>query len=185
MNTTTSMDEVNELVQEKPGSQLAKIREAKGLSQEYVAGKLHLRVRIIELLEADNYLQMPEPVFIKGYLRAYARLLDVAPEPLLDTFNAIFSIERKCEKALWQGRRENNRSQRVVRWTSALITVVAIVAASLWWQKNKDVEAFPLDKSAEAKAEASVDTQVKLTDLSRMQSMFSVNGDSATETKGG
>lgn len=185
MNMTTSMDEVNELVQEKPGSLLAKIREAKGLSKEYVAGKLHLRVRIIELLEEDNYQQMPEPVFIKGYLRAYARLLDVAPEPLLDTFNAMVLTERKCDKALWQGKREHNRSQRVVRWSSALITIAAIVAASLWWQKNKDVQAFTSDKTVEAKAEATVDTQVKLTDLSRMQSMFSVNSDSDTETKGG
>jgi len=181
---TASMDEVNELVQEKPGSVLAKIREVKGLSREYVASKLHLRVRIIELLEADNYPQMPEAVFIKGYLRAYARLLDVAPEPLLDTFNAMFLTERKCEKALWQGRREHNRSQRMVRWTSALITLIAIVAASLWWQKNKDVQQFT-DKTAEAKAETTVDTQVKLTDLSRMQSLFSVNSDDATEIKGG
>ena len=105
MNTTVIVDEIHNGTQEKPGMQLARVREKKGYSQEYVAGKLHLRVRIIELLEVDDYDQMPEPVFIKGYLRAYAKLLSVPAEPLLETFNSMYSSERKLEKAY--GRVEN------------------------------------------------------------------------------
>src|ERR1700722_14689819 len=102
MNTTTIMDAIHNGTHEKPGLQLARAREKKGYSQEYVAGKLHLRVRIIELLEADDYDQLPEAVFIKGYLRAYAKLLGFQSDPLLAIFNNVYSSEQKSEKALWQ-----------------------------------------------------------------------------------
>ena len=87
MTSFASTEESIDFTQVKPGAQLALVRAQKGYSLEYVAGKLHLRVRIIELLETDDYQNMPEPVFVKGYLRAYAKLLDVKYQPLLDNFN--------------------------------------------------------------------------------------------------
>ena len=66
-----------------PGVQLASIRQQKGYTVEYVANKLHLRVRIIELIENSEFNLLPEPVFVKGYLRAYSKLLGISPEPFL------------------------------------------------------------------------------------------------------
>ncbi|WP_028388783.1 helix-turn-helix domain-containing protein [Legionella fairfieldensis] len=174
MNTTITMDEIHNRTQEKPGTQLAYVREAKGYSQEYVAGKLHLRVKIIELLEANNFDQMPEPVFIKGYIRAYAKLLAVPAEPLLEVFNSMYSSERKLEKALWQGKRESNKSERAVRLLTGLITISALIAAGFWWQKNKESQRLPT-KNAHAEAKTipfKTDTELKLTDLSKMQSVI-------------
>ncbi len=175
MNTTTAIDEMHRGTQEKPGMQLARVREKKGYSQEYVAGKLHLRVRIIELLDADDYDQMPEPVFIKGYLRAYAKLLGMSPEPLLEIFNSTYSTERKLEKALWQSRRESNKSERAVRILTGLIAVGAIVVVSFWWQKNNDGQQVLSSKSKPVAAEikpAKVENEIRLTDLSKMHSLL-------------
>ena len=185
MNTTTIMDEINTPDKGSPGSQLAQLREKKGFTQEYVAGKLHLRVKVIELLEIDDYENMPEPVFIKGYLRAYAKLLGVSPEPFLQIFNSRYAYERKPEKALWQSRREINKGERFVRWFTALVAIAAIVSIGLWWQKNKDnmqpvfstkhestVNQIPPMQNAEAEAEK------KLTAISRMQSMFAASEES-------
>ena len=176
MNTTITMDEIHNGNQEKPGMQLAKVREQKGYSQEYVAGKLHLRVRIIELLEADDYEQMPEPVFIKGYLRAYAKLLDIPSEPLLAIFNSIYSTERKLEKAaLWQGRREPNKSERAVRLLTGVIAAAAIVAVGFWWQKNKDNQQFLPSKTTQVVAEVTPgknESEIRLTDLSKMRAVL-------------
>lgn len=173
MNTTVAMDEVQKNDLEKPGAQLAHVREKKGYSQEYVAGKLHLRVRIIELLEADNYQQMPEPVFIKGYLRAYAKLLSISPDPLLEAFNEINTTERKPEKALWQGKRESNKGERFVRWLTAIVAVSALVAVGVWWQKNRDTQQIDATKSAPTEITASnnTDPDIRLTDLSKMHSI--------------
>jgi len=185
---TIPADDNNQSNQENPGSQLARMREKKGISQEYVAGKLHLRVKVIELLEADDYQNMPEPVFIKGYLRAYAKLLGMAPEPLLATFNHKYSPERKLEKALWQSKRESNFGERIVRWFTAMVAITAIVAVGVWWHKNKDAQPMFASKTAQLEEPAidKADPQLKLTDLSRMQSMFSTsNEEPASEAKSG
>lgn len=175
MNTTVTMDDIHNDTQEKPGMHLAYVREKKGYSQEYVAGKLHLRVRIIELLESDDYEQMPEPVFIKGYLRAYAKLLGVPAEPLLEVFNSNYSPERKFEKALWQSKRESHTGERLVRILTGLIAVAAVVIAGLWWQKNKDHQPVFSATSAPVMTELAVpkdESEIRLTDLSKMHALL-------------
>lgn len=173
MNTQVTLDEAEEY-QEKPGAQLALVRVQKGYSTEYVAGKLHLRVRIIELLEADDYANMAEPVFIKGYLRAYAKLLDVPHQPLLDTFNRYNTPDRKLDKALWQSRRETNKAEHAVRWLTGVFAVVVLIAVAMWWQTSKETEhTFPASVSVAEPAHNLSETEIRLTDLSKMRSLLS------------
>ncbi|KTC93697.1 MULTISPECIES: helix-turn-helix domain-containing protein [Legionella] len=188
--TTVIMDEIQNGTHEKPGLQLARVREKRGYSQEYVAGKLHLRVRIIELLEADDYDQMPEPVFIKGYFRAYAKLLNVPAEPLLEIFNSMYATERKLEKALWQSKRETHKGEHIVRVLTGIIAVTAIVAVGIWWQKNKDNPQVFSTKSSPIVAERTTQTEtdIRLTDLSKMHSMLTPKNNNEmtpVETQGG
>lgn len=189
MNTTVLSGDTAQIKIENPGSQLALIREQKGYSREYVAGKLHLRVRVIELLEEDAYEQLPEPVFIKGYLRAYAKLLGVVPDPYLASFNTMFVVERKTEKvALWQGKRESHVGERAVRWISGLIVVSAVIAVSIWWQKNNDGQLFFMAKNTPAevkKEEVKLENepQVTLTNITKMQSMFRSNSETSLAEK--
>lgn len=175
MNTTTTItDEIHNETAENPGVQLARAREQKGYSQDYVAGKLHLRVRIIELLETDDYQQMPEPVFIKGYLRAYAKLLGLAVEPLLDTFNKIYSLEKKSEKTLWQGKNDSYKGEWAIRWLTGIVALAVIISAGWWWQKNKDHHPLITTKNMQAEVKPNkTDAEIKLTDLSKMQFMIS------------
>lgn len=190
MNTTNvATDELNKTSEENPGAQLARLREKNGLSQEYVAGKLHLRVKIIQLLEADEYQHLPEAVFIKGYLRAYAILLGIAPEPLLTIFTRLHSPDRKLEKALWQSRRESNRKEKAVRWVTGLVALTAMIAVGIWWQKSNDLK--PVSPAATAvktdvmpKKNAATPTQ-QLSSLSRMQSLFAGSESQAVEIQGG
>src|SRR3990167_1911722 len=102
MSTLLTTDDMVVNKSNKPGALLAEQREQRGYSVAYIANKLHLRVRIIELLEDDAYEKLPDAVFIKGYLRAYAKLLDLTVDPLIETFNSLYHIEQKVEKALWQ-----------------------------------------------------------------------------------
>jgi cytoskeleton protein RodZ len=168
------MDEMVEDTQGKPGAHLAAVRLQKGYSPEYVAGKLHLRVRIIELLEADNYHSLPEPVFIKGYLRAYAKLLDVAVDPLIETFNNMYKTERAPEKALWQSRRETNKAEHAIRWLTGFFALIVLTAVAMWWYTNKDNERlFPANVSQATSSPSKTETEIRLTDLSKMRSLLS------------
>lgn len=66
-----------------PGARLAEERQVHGFSVEQVASQLNLAPRQIVALEADNYAALPGMVIVRGFLRAYAKLLKVDPVPLL------------------------------------------------------------------------------------------------------
>jgi cytoskeleton protein RodZ len=65
------------------GSILSAARQRQGLSVADVARQLKLGVRQIEALEADDYKSLPRITFVRGFIRNYAKLLQIDAEPLL------------------------------------------------------------------------------------------------------
>lgn len=175
MSMINVLDDNEQIIQEKPGAQLAAQRLLKDYSQEYVAGKLHLRVRIIELLEADDYQNMPEAVFIKGYLRAYAKLLGVPSDPLLKAFHQVYSYDKKSEKALWQSRRQSNKAEHAIRWVTILSSLAVLIAVGMWWESSKDNQHLLPASSVghQELSQSQTEQDIRLTDLSKMRSLLS------------
>jgi len=62
------------------GKRLRTAREAAGLSVQDVASRLKMPVRVVESLEAEDWSRLGAPVFIRGQLRSYARLLGLATD---------------------------------------------------------------------------------------------------------
>lgn len=65
------------------GRTLAAKREEWGLTVEDAAGYLNLTPDTIAALEADEYAKLPGTTFIKGYIRSYAKLLQLDVEDLM------------------------------------------------------------------------------------------------------
>ena len=68
------------------GGQLAAKREQLGWAVAEVASHLKLAPRQIEAMEADNYAALPTMVMTRGFIRSYAKLLD------LDVSDALAAI---------------------------------------------------------------------------------------------
>ena len=170
-------NEVKQAVIDMPGAMLAAKRVQMNYSLEYVADKLHLRIRTIELLENDDYLNMPEPVFIKGYLRAYAKFLGLSPEPLIKAFDNSYNYEKKSGKALWQSKRESNKAEYVIKWLTITFAVVVVVAVGIWWHGNKEAEHMFSSNYQKVKKQPTnlSENEIRLTDLSKMRSLLSSN----------
>ncbi|NKB97449.1 MAG: DUF4115 domain-containing protein [Pseudomonadales bacterium] len=66
-----------------PGSTLASAREVGNLTQRDVADALNLSMAVVQAIETGDKDKLPANVFTKGYIRAYAKLLDLDPEPLV------------------------------------------------------------------------------------------------------
>lgn len=66
------------------GRLLKRTRERLGLSTEDVAMELRLSRFQIQALEEDDWDQLPGTTYARGYLRSYARLLDLDAEKLLE-----------------------------------------------------------------------------------------------------
>src|SRR4051812_36482738 len=72
-----------EAPRESAGARLTAERRSLGLSLGDIARQLKLSVRQVEALERDDYASFAGPVFVRGFLRNYAKLLGVDPEQLI------------------------------------------------------------------------------------------------------
>ena len=66
------------------GRRLRKAREAAGLSQADVAARLKMPVRVVNSLEEEDWSRLGAPVFVRGQLRSYSRLLGLTTAPMMD-----------------------------------------------------------------------------------------------------
>ncbi|MEH6414483.1 RodZ domain-containing protein [Pseudomonas sp. CGJS7] len=65
------------------GARLKQAREAAGLSIEDVAARLKMPSRVVQSLENDDIASIGAPVFVRGQLRSYARLVGIDLESQL------------------------------------------------------------------------------------------------------
>ena len=69
-----------------PGAVLRSARLAAGISIEQMAQRLRLMGRVVEAIEANDLHQFSAPVYLRGYIRNYAKLLGIDPAPLLRAY---------------------------------------------------------------------------------------------------
>jgi cytoskeleton protein RodZ len=74
------------------GQELAAAREARGLALADVAQQLKFAPRQLEALEQEHFDQLPGATFARGMVRAYARLLKLDPEPLVQRVSGRFEV---------------------------------------------------------------------------------------------
>ena len=65
------------------GRRLREAREAAGLSLSDVGERLKMPVRVVESLEREDWSRLGAPVFVRGQLRSYSRLLGLTTEPIV------------------------------------------------------------------------------------------------------
>ncbi len=74
----------NEANSDNPlGKRFRNAREALGLSVSEVAERLHIIPKYVRCIESNEYSQLPGVVFLKGYIRSYARLLGLPEDQVV------------------------------------------------------------------------------------------------------
>lgn len=62
------------------GEEFRRAREARGLSISDVADRLHIRGVYLSAIEDENWTAIGAPVYVRGFMRTYARFLGLDPE---------------------------------------------------------------------------------------------------------
>jgi hypothetical protein len=62
------------------GDHLREAREARGLSVEALAARTRIAPRVVLALESGSAEELPAPVYVRGFIRAYCRELDLDPD---------------------------------------------------------------------------------------------------------
>jgi cytoskeletal protein RodZ len=76
------------------GARLKSLRVKNEWSLEDVASNLNLRPEVVKALESDDYSMLPERTYVRGYLRAYARLLGIHDHEALEDLKDLPEIKR-------------------------------------------------------------------------------------------
>ena len=112
------------------GQRLRAAREAAGMSVAEVGSKLKMTSRIIEALEADDWARIGAPVFVRGQLRSYSRLLGLPVQPV-----QMASGVAPIEPTRLVPRTQTPRMQRIadqVGGRLVYIVITALIILPVW-----------------------------------------------------
>lgn len=120
------------------GDTLRAAREARGLSVADVVHQIKYAPRQIEALEAEEFAHLPEPAFLRGFVRSYARLLQIDAAPLLAALPqaeiSVPPVLNASVEAPFPNAQSVTRKFNLI-WLAAALLVAALLATLSWWSR--------------------------------------------------
>jgi cytoskeleton protein RodZ len=111
------------------GDRLRSGRRARALSREQAAQALHLEESLLAALEEERFAAVGAPVFVRGHLRSYARLLGLDEDAILAAYrSADPSSELTPRIARERERPLESRPGPLALAAAAAVVVLAVVA---------------------------------------------------------
>ncbi len=131
-NNTPENNEASETV----GEILHNKRKEIGLSLDEITEKLNLDSYLIELLENNDYEKFKVETYLKGYLRAYAKLLGIDGDRIIKLYKE--SNPEKEPEILPDVKPKNqkNSGDRSVKLFSYILGLSIALSMLIWYQKN-------------------------------------------------
>lgn len=129
---------------DSPGRRLRAARKARGLELDRIAAELHLSPATIELLEQDDYEALPGEVFIVGYIRKYARVVALDPEPLLAAYRQAMPKATRTwlrPSAAPRSGSQVGSGHLLGRLVGIGVPILLAALAFAWWQDQRSGEA--------------------------------------------
>ncbi len=137
-----------------PGALLLAAREKAGLSIREVAEQLHLLPNQVEALETDNFSFFNGPIFCKGYLKSYARLLELDAEEVVGLFSASLPGQEQAEikkpAAVAQPIQRPSKGYSLQYWLAGFVLVLMVF---LWAAYQGDSSVETVESTALASTE--------------------------------
>lgn len=126
------------------GAALLKERRRQGLSLGDISRQLKLSVRQVEALERDDYSAYKGPVFVHGFIRNYAKLLGLDPEPLIRSTDLM--LNPPVVPAAPQSEMEHSRLVRAQKrkdrlWPAAAVVFLVVIALSVYFGARRAPDA--------------------------------------------
>ncbi|MGH8370937.1 MAG: helix-turn-helix domain-containing protein, partial [Gammaproteobacteria bacterium] len=117
------------------GAELKSARERRSLSLHQASQELHIGDWILDALERGDYATLGAPIFVRGHLRAYARLLGLGEEDVLARYEQ--ESDKPVPPPLVTQKLDSGMHRASTRVFSSLVIVVLCVLAVAWWMHRE------------------------------------------------
>ncbi len=129
------------------GIELRQAREKRGLQQEDIAKQLRLSLQTIKDIETYDFRQNHALTYVKGYLRSYARIVDLSAEKLVEDFmDSDWAKAQLVKRQTPQQTlstptvktiKQRHKRKSAARWIGVAFLLGLMVLVISWWQGQK------------------------------------------------
>ncbi len=164
-------EQAHQVTTESVGDQLRFARERLGLDIAAIADEQHLRPSVIQAIENGDYSKIDTELFLKGYVRTYARQVG------LDADAVIADLNRELEPVRQQKELDQQasplvtieRTKRRKRQIAKLLIVLVIVAVTAYlvvgYLAGREADSVPSPASESTTDTSASSEEVEASDL--------------------
>lgn len=115
------------------GQVLQAAREAKKLTQQDISNSLRYSVKQIDALEKGDYDALPDAMITRGFIRSYAKLLEIDAEPLLTSYREVVSTQPERMIAVKSSMRPVQLTKESQPWLKYILGSILVLLFLLAW----------------------------------------------------
>ena len=110
-----------------PGELLKEARKKTRRRYKRLSSKLGIPEKYLEALEENNFSIMAGPTYIKGYLRAYAKKLNLDPETVIAAFDRYLKDQRRLKKKAVKKEQKKETKQKFSYIYTVIFLLIALI----------------------------------------------------------
>jgi cytoskeleton protein RodZ len=124
------------------GHYLKSKREEAGLDLEYISMKTRIGTKILESIEKEDHAKLPEPVYVKGFIRAYAMVIGADGESIIHNYlesrrNYPGIKQSTAEFTKKRKKKRHNFWPRFIMGAMVMASLIAIVALTVSFYQGR------------------------------------------------
>ena len=143
---------INQAAQEL-GALLKAKRTEKNIAIGEVAERLKFSAKQIESLESGDYKGLPEPIFVKGFIKTYGRFLGLDTDQVTSLLNEVFPSQvseapaTATENQTSLNFQDQKKSKSFPKWLPLVVVAAVVVGAVYLWQSKSTEQNRQQEKS--------------------------------------
>lgn len=130
------------------GMMLKQAREDKGFSIEMISRHTKINVSALHAIEKEDLDNLPNIAFLRGFVKSYAKIVDIPEADALDKLNELYNIEKSVEKeevtqeeeTSQVTTEENSSANNTMIYKTSAVAIILVLIVIGFVSKNGDTK---------------------------------------------
>jgi len=114
-------------------------RQARGISLQQIAADTRISMKMLQAIEEGDGEQLPAPVLIKGFLRAYAQRIDLDPEDVIVEYQDLIEKVGARQEAIEKFHRRLHPKSSKKKFFALFLALGLLAGLALIWSHGSNV----------------------------------------------